>query len=279
MKHILILSLLSALFMGFAVQAFLASRRSADAYVRYHNELTLPEVAKERVTDWLGWFTQLVTQRSEFRARALKNYRTTMIADRKRATAMSFVASMAVAAMALYAGLLRSWVRDRGQRYCGLILITLAASCFGLGVTMPLISWTGYAEIPYIGRVYKGADSKSILGSIPHLWASNPFPSVLVVLFSLVVPTIKIGLVYLAELMPTGTHRRLHSIASALGRWSMVEMYLVANLLLVFNMDGFAEARIEHGVYFYTAHTLLSVMVGQLLTGTPTTAKVREGSS
>ena len=92
-------------------------------------------------------------------------------------------------------------------------------------------------------------DPNTILGGIMELIASNMWPVAMVVLIaSILVPLLKIStLIFLLISVQRGSvqrrrdRTRLYRITEAIGRWSMVDIYVVAILVAAIQLGNIAE--------------------------------------
>jgi len=115
----------------------------------------------------------------------------------------------------------------------------------------------------------------SILGTASELWnGGNAFVAVLIVTFSVIVPTLK-ALLLLASAAPlaAGPRRTLGSIAAASGKWSMADVFVIAIFIAFLAGAGLSEsrglvdfqARLESGFWWFLGYCLLSLLATQLI--------------
>jgi hypothetical protein len=125
------------------------------------------------------------------------------------------------------------------------------------------------------GEVQVFEKSRSIWGTIVELEQSgNGGVALLVMLFSVLIPALKLCLMLLQHLpLSSAIRRRNHLVIQAIGKWSMADVFVVA--LIVTQMVGDAsaglggllktQAQFEVGFYFFTAYCLFSILSAQLL--------------
>jgi len=112
-------------------------------------------------------------------------------------------------------------------------------------------------------------ETRSILGTVQELARTgNAGVAVLIALFSIVVPLVKLGL-QLTTVLLRDPHRRarLGRIIGSIGKWSMADVFVMA--LFVTYLAGSAggrlgdlmtlQARLEPGFWFFLGYCLFSV--------------------
>jgi paraquat-inducible protein A len=105
-------------------------------------------------------------------------------------------------------------------------------------------------------------DSYSVLGGIADLARSGEVLLALIVLaFSVVFPIAKLGALALVLFRPVPAERRAQLVRTleALGRWSMLDVFVVAILIGAVHLGILSQAYAERGVYVFAAGILLSM--------------------
>ncbi len=138
-----------------------------------------------------------------------------------------------------------------------------------VGVAAPIFTLSAFGDVPVLGRVVLSHEVKSVLSMIAGLVdGGNLFVAVLLALFSVVTPVVKMVLSLMVLGLAHGRGRRL-ALATIhhVGRWSMTDVFVVAVLLafLAANQARTTDAAVGIGLYFFAAYALLSLAVGQLL--------------
>lgn len=114
------------------------------------------------------------------------------------------------------------------------IIPGLSQPMFSVDVTGTLSSQFGTMSTPIL------AQSRSILGTIMELFhQQRTIPAALILLFSVVFPIIKGIMVIFSLLTPsTALRARLYTIISAIGKWSMADVFVVAIFLCYLSTTG-----------------------------------------
>jgi|SRR6056297_423525 len=138
-----------------------------------------------------------------------------------------------------------------------------------VGVAAPIFTLSAFGDVPVLGRVVLSHEVKSVLSMIAGLVdGGNLFVAVLLALFSVVTPVVKMVLSLMVLGLAHGRGRRL-ALATIhhVGRWSMTDVFVVAVLLafLAANQARTTDAAVGIGLYFFAAYALLSLAAGHLL--------------
>lgn len=143
-------------------------------------------------------------------------------------------------------------------------LIAIALLLFGTGIFFPFFHVTKF-------WVFK--DAISVVGGILTLFREGElFLFAVLTLFTLVFPCVKLGMlgiIWLERGHDLARLRRLHSWVESLGKWSMLDVFVVAILIVAMKSAGIANMQIGFGLYLFTASVVLtqlaSMWVARLL--------------
>ncbi len=134
-------------------------------------------------------------------------------------------------------------------------------------------SFFGFDQIE--GRLEAYRNTRSIWGTVDELSRTGNLPvALLIVLFSIVIPSFKLLLQASALLIPRADMRAgVLWLNAALSKWSMADVFVMG--LLVAYMAGSAsgqmgdmlimDARLEEGFYYFLGYCLFSVAAGILM--------------
>jgi paraquat-inducible protein A len=112
------------------------------------------------------------------------------------------------------------------------------------------------------------AEADTILSGVVNLWRAGLWGLALVVFTaSMVVPTFKLGVlaVVLAAsrwpaVLPPDKLRRLHGVVALIGRWSMLDVFLVAFLCGIVRFGAVATVRAQPGAVAFGAVVILTML-------------------
>lgn len=141
----------------------------------------------------------------------------------------------------------RVLIRERPlQGGCLLALMLAAALLYAYGITAPTLTLEKFVVIE---KTY------SVLNGVLDFWARGQWFLFLVVGgFSLCLPAIKMVLLLFVLLLPPsppGLLRRLVDYVDRIGRWSMLDVFVVATLVTSVQLGALAEVTIHDGIYAF----------------------------
>ncbi|WP_321344979.1 paraquat-inducible protein A [Breoghania sp.] len=134
------------------------------------------------------------------------------------------------------------------------LLLPLATFCFALGITLPLIVFKKlylFTETPSLVQVVLGLDQEGDRGL-----------ALLVGGFSIVLPAVKLVLLHIVAL--GGRGRFLH-LLSAVSKWSMMDVMVVALVVFAAKSSGLATAVTQPGLWFYASATVATAAAALLI--------------
>jgi paraquat-inducible protein A len=138
-------------------------------------------------------------------------------------------------------------------RYALPILFVLAPFLFALGVTLPLMTFE---------KLFFFKEDPSLLGIIAVLWESSFALSILVALFSIVFPFVKMVAVAAEALTPPGSESNWFAkLVPLLTKWSMMDVMLVAIVIAAAKTSGLANAFTEAGLWCYAGAALTTTAI------------------
>lgn len=138
-------------------------------------------------------------------------------------------------------------------------LLATAFLLFGTGIFFPFF---------HVTKFWVFDDAVSVVGGIITLLQEGEyFLFAILTLFTLVFPCVKLGLlaiIWIEREHNLAKVRRLHQWVSSLGKWSMLDVFVVAILIVAMKSAAIAEIHLGLGLYLFT----FSVIVTQLASGT-----------
>ena len=132
------------------------------------------------------------------------------------------------------------------------------------GAITPILMIVIHKYVSFLGDVVLSYESKTIIGTIVHLYHNGNYPiAIVILLFSLIVPFIK-SLTMIAVLIWQEFHiaQKMVNIFKHLGKWSMIDVFVVS-LLLVYLSAGSSQnsySEIESGLYIFLIYVILSII-------------------
>jgi len=133
------------------------------------------------------------------------------------------------------------------------VLFVLAPLLFALGLTLPLMTFE---------KLFFFKEDPSLLGIVASLWESNVALSLLVALFSIVFPLVKMIAVAAEALSADGGEGVWFArLVPFLTKWSMMDVMLVAIVITAAKTSGLAEAFTEAGLWCYAGAALTTTVI------------------
>jgi paraquat-inducible protein A len=144
---------------------------------------------------------------------------------------------------------------QRGVRAFVIFILTLSAAvCLVLGLTLPVMQLT---------RLYFWTDTHSILSVLSALYATGEvFLAGVIFVFSIVFPVFKLLFITAAgTLISVGPARRSRWFRRIewLGKWSMLDVLVLALLVFYAKSNDLADAVALPGIYFFAASVILTM--------------------
>jgi len=142
-------------------------------------------------------------------------------------------------------------------------LMTIVILIYGL--ITPLMMITIHKEVKYIGDIILSFESKSMISSIQKLFETNDYViGAVILLFSVIIPLLKtFSLLLIAIFEDTLFTHKLIGFFKMIGKWSMVDVFVVA-ILLVFlsaNKGDISKAEVEVGIYIFLMYVIASMFI------------------
>ena len=139
-----------------------------------------------------------------------------------------------------------------------IVPLFLVASAFSLalGLVLPLVRFE---------KLYFFSETPSLIGIVTSLWSQGrPALAVVIALVSIVFRLAKLIGIAVEATAPSAGGRQDRAVARLLpilGKWSMMDVMLVALVIVAAKTSGMATAFTQPGLWFYAAS---SVMTGIL---------------
>lgn len=134
-----------------------------------------------------------------------------------------------------------------------------------LGLITPILMVTIHKEVEYIGDIVLSFESKGVMGSIQKLYESGDIVVALVIfLFSVFIPVLKVlSLLIVSLFLQSNFAHGIIKFFKMIGKWSMVDVFVVAVFLvyLTANKGEISRAEVEVGLYFFLAYVIVSMLV------------------
>lgn len=130
------------------------------------------------------------------------------------------------------------------------MLVVAAGIAFYLGITEPLMVFEQF---------FFFEKQASLIDIVRQLWIDQSWPLAIIVgFFSILFPALKLLYLLTASLLPRAfINVRGLSALSALSKWSMMDVLVVALVIVATKTSGLAKATAQPGLWYFTACVVL----------------------
>ena len=142
----------------------------------------------------------------------------------------------------------------------GVWLILAASVLFLMGILAPSV----------VVNEFGNTRRLSLLDGIQVLWVTgHMFLAIVIFLFTILFPPIKLALTAAVAIptlpLPQQTRRRLRKLVQLLGRWSLLDVLVIAILIVAIKVRGLVSVKAAWGVYAFTCSIALSMLATHFL--------------
>ena len=250
---IAIISIIALAYLG--KEGYLAAKTYEQLTYEQSQQMDSDHIAQGKVDEMLNLFTMgLIADEHANKIEKLSKQR--KIYKDKSITYIRYFALVSLVVILLYFML--------GIR--GYTIAVSAAALIALvnGLITPILMVIVQKKIDYVGDVVLSFESKSIIGSIEKLYNNGDWVvASVILLFSVLIPmakTLSILTVSIFKNSPIAS--KMVKFFKALGKWSMMDVFVVAIFLVYLTSKGsdVSKAEIEIGLYFFLIYVLLSII-------------------
>ena len=136
-----------------------------------------------------------------------------------------------------------------------IVPLFLVASAFSLalGLVLPLVRFE---------KLYFFSETPSLIGIVTSLWSQgSPALALVIALLSIAFPIAKLIGIAVEATAPSAGGRQDRAVARLLpilGKWSMMDVMLVALVIVAAKTSGMATAFTQPGLWFYAASAVMT---------------------
>jgi paraquat-inducible protein A len=147
----------------------------------------------------------------------------------------------------------------RGWFTLGMLVLAFALYLAGL-----------FRPFTEVTKMWIFANEVSVIGGLVSLWeAGEYFLFMILGVFTVAFPAVKMLALLAIWLVPALTRESaqgMFRLVTHLGKWSMLDVFVVALLVILMRSGGVAQIAIRDGVVLFTCSVLLT-QIGAILTG------------
>ncbi len=157
-----------------------------------------------------------------------------------------------------------------GRKFLLSLIIVAASVCLVLGLILPIVK---------LSQFYVLTDEHSLISIVRALYQDGEiFLSAIIMIFSIVIPILKIVYLLAVATIPEGDdmgrNRMLHRM-EWLGKWSMLDVLVLALMIFYIKSSGIADASSQPGIYLFFSAVLLTMLAHGWVKG-PEVSKTRD---
>ena len=146
------------------------------------------------------------------------------------------------------------------KRFDIVILILLSIVLLIIGLTLPVLTV----------RKLWNSNTYSIISGVQNLWVEKYYVlAVVIFTFSIIFPIAKLvslSAVWFVKLKDE-QRKNLVYLMEIFGKWSMLDVFVTAIMIVWVKLGALASAKAENGIYFFAASVLLTMIVSSLQSG------------
>ena len=143
--------------------------------------------------------------------------------------------------------------RAHPKRIDVLVLILISTGLLIQGLSLPILTT----------RQLWNSNTFSILSGVTALWKDHyVFLAAVIFFFSIVFPFVKLATLFVIWVVPLPERIRRNTLhfLSLLGKWSMLDVFVSALVIVAVRLGALASAKVEVGLYFFAASVLLAMV-------------------
>ena len=133
------------------------------------------------------------------------------------------------------------------------LFLVASAFCLALGLVLPLVRFE---------KLYFFSETPSLIGIVTSLWSQgSPALALVIALLSIVFPIAKLIGIAVEATAPSAGGRQDRAVARLLpilGKWSMMDVMLVALVIVAAKTSGMATDFTQPGLWFYAASAVMT---------------------
>lgn len=138
-----------------------------------------------------------------------------------------------------------------------LILVIVSAIFLLFGLALPILT---------VRKLWE-KNTFSILSGIINLWSTKYyFLAIIIFIFSIIFPIVKLSSLFIiwSVRLKDERRKRILYFLEAIGKWSMLDVFVTAVIIVSIKLGALASAKAGDGIYFFTISILLAMLVARL---------------
>mgnify|MGYP001574328455 FL=1 len=148
---------------------------------------------------------------------------------------------------------------DRNKQLIALqIAIAINAVLFVCGIVAPMLTLEKFVLFSNTFSIITGITTLLEEGKI--------FLFIIITLFSLVLPTAKLIVIFLVLRQKTKAQlQRYLQLMHTYGKWSMLDVFVVGIMVVIIKIEGMIKVELHYGFYIFTSAVLMTMVLTTLV--------------
>jgi paraquat-inducible protein A len=136
-------------------------------------------------------------------------------------------------------------------------------------LVLVLFVFACYAPLFTLSKFYIFNNTVSLASALGDLWREQQYALFLLIfIFSVTFPLVKIGLLFYLQFssrISQSRHKKLITGLDIVGKWSMLDVFIVALLLVAIKLGPLADVTVHYGVYLFASAIILMMLMSPLV--------------
>ena len=151
------------------------------------------------------------------------------------------------------------------QRITGKFPAAALLAWSGIAISTALLGIGAFAPLMTTTKFFIFSNTLSLVSGIRQLFEQGHWILGLIILgFSIIFPVLKLLLLVQIWLSDAGARQQLQrrfNLLTATGKWSMLDVFVVALLLVSVKLGALASVTVHYGLYAFAGSVLLAMLV------------------
>jgi len=126
-----------------------------------------------------------------------------------------------------------------------------------------------FAPLFTMSKFFIFNNTVSLYSVLYDLWDEHYFGLFIIIMsFSVLFPMIKIVMMFYLQMAPSASrqrHKKLINVLELVGKWSMLDVFVVAILLVAIKLGPMADVTVHYGVYVFSSAIIIMMLVSRYI--------------
>lgn len=126
-----------------------------------------------------------------------------------------------------------------------------------------------FAPLFTLSKFYIFDSTISLVSALGELWLEQQFALfALIFIFSVIFPLVKISLMFYLQFstrVSQSRHEALIRVLDVVGKWSMLDVFVVAVMLVAIKLGPLANVTVHYGVYLFAMAIIMMMLLSRFV--------------